>query len=170
MINAVVTNPNNSRQPMLEKAILRFAVALVASLALLASSNDRALAGQPTVGEWEPNGERETDMTSVFTNPSEIRRPQVEELAEMGRQCLSNAGSAAALAARLSVIVVSIDAFANKSTRKVIVVEPATYPALARSVDDPGRITYQNPATRVSQATSSTFNNSGSASIPFLFR
>jgi hypothetical protein len=114
MINAVVTNPNNSRQPMLEKAILRIAVALVASLALLASPIDRALAGQPTVGEWEPNGERETDLTSVFTNPGEVRRPQVEELAEMGRRCLSNAGSAAALAARLSAFVASIDAFANR--------------------------------------------------------
>jgi hypothetical protein len=86
----------------------------------------------------------------------------------MGRRCLSNAGSAAALAASLSAFVVSIDAFANKSTSKVIAVEPGTYPALARSVDDPGRITYQNPATRVSQATSFAFSSSGSAPVPFL--
>jgi hypothetical protein len=85
MINAVVSNPNNPRQPMLEKAVLRIAVALVASLALLASPIDRAFAGQPTIGEWEPNGEKETERTRVFTNPGEIRRQQVEELAETGR-------------------------------------------------------------------------------------
>ena len=33
-----------------------------------------------------------------------------------------------------------------------------------------GRITYQNSVTRVPQATSSTSNNIGSASIRFLFR
>src|SRR6516162_5913660 len=118
MINAVVTNPNNSRQPMLEKAILRIAVSLVASLALLAAPIDRAVAGQPTVGEWEPNGERETGVTSVFTNPGEIRRQQVEELPETGRRCLSDAGSAAALAGSPSAFVVSIDAFANQPTSK----------------------------------------------------
>ena len=75
-----------------------------------------------------------------------------------------------ALAGTLTAFVASIDAFANQPTSKVIVVDPATYPALARSVDDIGRITYQNSVTRVPQATSSTFNNSGSASIPFLFR
>ena len=170
MIHAVVTNPNNPRQPMLEKAILRIAFSLVASLALLAAPIDRALAGQPTVGEWEPNGEPETKVTSVFTNPGEIQRQQMEELAETGRRCLSNAHSAAALAASLSAFVVSIDPFANQPTSKVIVVDPATYPALARSVDDIGRITYQNSVTRVPQATSSTSNNIGSASIRFLFR
>ena len=36
---------------------LRIAVSLVASLTLLAAPIDRALAGQPTIGEWEPNGE-----------------------------------------------------------------------------------------------------------------
>jgi len=149
---------------------LRIAVSLVASLTLLAAPIDRALAGQPTIGEWEPNGEGETGVTSVFTNPGEIRQQQVEELPETGRRCLSNAGSAAALAGTLTAFVASIDAFANQPTSKVIVVDPATYSALARSVDDPGRITYQNSATRVSQATSFPFNNSGSASIPFLSR
>jgi len=42
MINGFVTNPNNPRQPILEKAILRIAVLLVVSLALLAASIDRA--------------------------------------------------------------------------------------------------------------------------------
>jgi hypothetical protein len=168
MINAVLTNPNNPRQPMLEKAILQIAVALVASL--LASPIDRALAGQPTVGEWKPNGEGETEMTSAFTNRDKIRKPGVEELAETARGCLSNAGSAAALAASLSAFVISIDAFANEPTSRVILGDAATYQALARSVDDPGGVTYQNSATRVPQATSFVFNNNSSASIPFLSR
>ena len=53
-------------------------------------------------------------------------------------------GVAAVLAAIMTVSVVPIDgALAIPPTSNVIVVNPATEPALNRSVDDPGRIAYQ---------------------------
>ena len=58
------------------------------------------------------------------------------------------AGVVAAFAASLTALVVPIDgARANSPTSNVIVVNPATEPALIRSVDDPGRIAYQSTAT-----------------------
>jgi len=58
------------------------------------------------------------------------------------------AGVAAALAASLTAFVASSDgARANPPTSNVNVVNPATEPALTRSVDDPGRIAYQSEAS-----------------------
>jgi hypothetical protein len=57
------------------------------------------------------------------------------------------AGVAAALAASLTALVVPSDgARAASPTSNVIVVNPATEPALTRNVDDPGRIAYQSRA------------------------
>jgi hypothetical protein len=54
-------------------------------------------------------------------------------------------GVAAALAASLTTLVVPIEgARAASPTSNVIVVNPATEPALTRNVDDPGRIAYQS--------------------------
>ena len=56
-------------------------------------------------------------------------------------------GVAAALAASLTALVAPIHgARAASPTSNVIVVNPATEPALTRSVDDPGRIAYQSTA------------------------
>ena len=57
------------------------------------------------------------------------------------------AGVAAALAASMTVFVAHSDgAFAAPPTVQVDVANPATNPALTRSVDDPGRIAYQSEA------------------------
>jgi hypothetical protein len=69
------------------------------------------------------------------------------------------AGVAAALAASLTALVVPTDAaHAASPTSNVIVVNPATEPALTRNVDDPGRIAYQSTATCVLDSTACTFN------------
>ena len=61
------------------------------------------------------------------------------------------AAGVAALAASLTALVIPIDAArANPPTSQVIVVNPATSPALTRSVDDPGRIAYQSSVTNCS--------------------
>jgi hypothetical protein len=58
------------------------------------------------------------------------------------------AGVAAAFAASLTVFVVPIEgARANPPTSNVIVVNPATEPALTTNVDDSGRIAYQSRTT-----------------------
>jgi hypothetical protein len=58
------------------------------------------------------------------------------------------AGVAAALAVSLTALAAPIDgARAASPTSNVNVVNPATEPALTRSVDDPGRIAYQSTAT-----------------------
>ena len=59
----------------------------------------------------------------------------------------ATAGVAAALAASLTTFVVPLGgARANPPASNVIVVNPATGPALTRNVDDPGRIAYQSEA------------------------
>jgi hypothetical protein len=55
-------------------------------------------------------------------------------------------GAAAALVASLTVFVAPIDTARAASATNVNVVNPATEPALTRSVDDPGRIAYQSRA------------------------
>jgi hypothetical protein len=58
------------------------------------------------------------------------------------------AGVAAALATSLTALAVPIDAArAASPTSNVIVVNPATEPALTRNVDDPGRVAYQSSTT-----------------------
>ena len=69
------------------------------------------------------------------------------------------AGVAAAFAARLTALVVPIDgARANSPTSNVIVVNPATEPALTRSVDDPGRIAYQSTAECILDSNACSFD------------
>jgi hypothetical protein len=89
---------------------------------------------------WWPVGlnyEGDTEMTSVF----------------------AAAGVAAAFAASLTVFVAPIDgARANPPTGNVIVVNPATDPALIRSVDDPERIAYQSTANCVPKQTTCLFD------------
>lgn len=68
------------------------------------------------------------------------------------------AGVAATLAASLTALVVPIDAArAASSTSNVIVLNPATEPALTRNVDDPGRIAYQSTATCLLDSNACTF-------------
>jgi hypothetical protein len=69
------------------------------------------------------------------------------------------AGVAAALAVSMTVFVVPIDgARANPPTSNVIVVNPATEPALTRSVDDPGRIAYQSRAECILDSNACSFD------------
>ena len=68
------------------------------------------------------------------------------------------AGVAAALAASLTALVVPIDAArAASPASNVMVVNPATEPALTRNVDDPGRIAYQSSADCVLDSTFCSF-------------
>ena len=86
----------------------------------------------------------------VFTYPSENREQTVEEREKAGRRWLPAAGVAAALAASLTAFAAPINAArAATPTSNVIIVNPATEPALTRSVDDPGRIAYQITAACV---------------------
>lgn len=69
------------------------------------------------------------------------------------------AGVAAALAASLAALVVPIDAArAASPTSNVIVLNPATEPALTRNVDDAGRIPYQSRAACVLDSNFCSFN------------
>jgi hypothetical protein len=69
------------------------------------------------------------------------------------------AGVAAAFAASLTALVVPIDgARAASPASNVIVVNPATEPALKRNVDDPGRIAYQSRAACVLDSTFCSFD------------
>jgi hypothetical protein len=69
------------------------------------------------------------------------------------------AGVAAALAASMTVFVAHSDgAFAAPPTVQVDVANPATNPALTRSVDDPGRIAYQNEVACVANVNQCFFN------------
>ena len=69
------------------------------------------------------------------------------------------AGVAAALAASLTALVVPIDAArAASPTSNVIVLNPATEPALTRNVDDPGRIAYQTLAACLLDSIACTFD------------
>ena len=71
----------------------------------------------------------------------------------------SAAGVAAALAVSLTALVVPIEgARAASPTSNVIVVNPATEPALTRTVDDPGRIAYQSTAACVLDANTCAFH------------
>ena len=91
-------------------------------------------------------------MASVFMNTKKIRGE------ESGRQWPAAAGVAAALVASMTVCVAPIDgARANPPTSNVIVVNPATTPALTRSVDDPGRIAYQSAVECVADKTACFF-------------
>jgi|SRR6516162_8135157 len=69
------------------------------------------------------------------------------------------AGVAAALAASLTALVAPIHgARAASPTSNVIVVNPATEPALTRSVDDPGRIAYQSTAECILDSNACSFD------------
>ena len=69
------------------------------------------------------------------------------------------AGAAAALAASFTAVVVPVGgALAAPPTVQVDVTNPATNPALTRSVDDPGRIAYQSAAACVSDQNTCSFN------------
>ena len=69
------------------------------------------------------------------------------------------AAVAAAFAASLTALVVPNDAArAASPASNVIVVNPATEPALTRNVDDPGRIAYQSKADCVLDSTFCSFN------------
>ena len=69
------------------------------------------------------------------------------------------AGVAAALAVNLTALVVPIDAArAASPASNVIVVNPATEPALTRNVDDPGRIAYQSLAACLLDSIACTFD------------
>jgi hypothetical protein len=86
-------------------------------------------------------------MASVFTDSGEISGQSLEEFGQSGRRWLTAAGVVAALVAGLTVIAAATDsALAAPPATQVDVVNPATSPALTRSVDDPGRIAYQSTA------------------------
>ena len=86
----------------------------------------------------------------VFTCRRKICEQTVEEREKAGRRWLPAAGVAAALAASLTAFAAPINAArAATPTSNVIIVNPATEPALTRSVDDPGRIAYQITAACV---------------------
>ena len=69
------------------------------------------------------------------------------------------AGLTAALAASLTAVVVPVsDALAAAPTVQVDVVNPATNPALTRSVDDPGRIAYQSTVACVTDQNTCAFH------------
>jgi hypothetical protein len=69
------------------------------------------------------------------------------------------AGVAAALAASLTVLAAPVGgAVAATPTVQVDVANPATNPALTRSVDDPGRIAYQSTAACVLDSNACSFD------------
>jgi hypothetical protein len=69
------------------------------------------------------------------------------------------AGVAAALAVSLTALAAPIDgARAASPTSNVNVVNPATEPALTRSVDDPGRIAYQSRAECILDSNACSFD------------
>ena len=84
----------------------------------------------------------------VFTCRRKICEQTVEEREKAGRRWLPAAGVAAALAASLTAFAAPINATrAASPASNVVVVNPATEPALTRNVDDPGRIAYQSSST-----------------------
>ena len=98
-------------------------------------------------------------MASVFTDSGEISGQSLEEFGQSGRRWLTAAGVVAALVAGLTVIAAATDsALAAPPATQVDVVNPATSPALTRSVDDPGRIAYQSTTTCVLNDTICSFD------------
>ena len=96
-------------------------------------------------------------MASVFTNPGQIREQKAEKVEKAGRP-LAAAGAAAVLVASLAVFVAPIGTSRAASATNVNVVNPATEPALTRSVDDPGRIAYQSTAVCFPATNTCSFN------------
>jgi hypothetical protein len=84
-------------------------------------------------------------MTSVFTNPDELPGENRKKLDETAGQRLTATGIAAAFAASVAMLGCPVGGALAAATQ-VDVVNPATSPALTRSVDDPGRIAYQSTA------------------------
>jgi hypothetical protein len=81
-------------------------------------------------------------MGNVLTKTKEIPGD------ESSGRWLVAAGGVAALVAGLTIFAAATDsALAAPPATQVDVVNPATSPALTRSVDDPGRIAYQSIAT-----------------------
>ena len=87
-------------------------------------------------------------MASVFTNPDELPGQNRKKLDETAGQRLAATGIAAAFAASVAMLGSPVGGALAAATQ-VDVVNPATSPALTRSVDDPGRIAYQSTATCV---------------------
>jgi len=92
-------------------------------------------------------------------NPGKIRAQTLEEFGESSRRRLAKTSAAAALAASLTAFAAPIDgAVAAPPAVQVDVANPATNPALTRSVDDPGRIAYQNTAACVLDSNACSFD------------
>ena len=84
-------------------------------------------------------------MATVFTNHGKIRAQTAAKLDKASRRRLAATGIAAAFAASLAILVAPMDgAFADPPTSKVIVVNPATNPALTRRMDDPVLIPHES--------------------------
>ena len=85
--------------------------------------------------------------SSVFSNPSNISGQNRKKLNQAAGQRLAATGIAIAFAASLTALAAPVGgAVAATPTVQVDVANPATNPALTRSVDDPGRIAYQSTA------------------------
>jgi hypothetical protein len=95
-----------------------------------------------------PSDEGEIEMASVLTNPDELPRQNRKKLDETAGQRLAATGIAAAFAASVAMLGCPVGGALAAATQ-VDVVNPATSPALTRSVDDPGRIAYQSTTTCV---------------------
>jgi len=96
-----------------------------------------------------PSDEGETERASVFTNPDELPGQNRKKLDETAGQRLAATGIAAAFAASVAMLGCPVGGALAAAATQVDVVNPATSPALTRSVDDPGRIAYQSTATCV---------------------
>jgi hypothetical protein len=83
----------------------------------------------------------------MLPNSGEISRRHPKKLHRAAGPRIAATGIAAAFAASLAILGCPVGgAFASSPTVQVDVVNPATNPALTRSVDDPGRIAYQSEA------------------------
>jgi len=83
----------------------------------------------------------------MFANPGKISGQRQKKLDEAAGQRMAATGIAATVAASLAILVCPVGgAVAAPPTVQVDVANPATNPALTRSVDDPGRIAYQSTA------------------------
>jgi len=81
----------------------------------------------------------------VLANPGESSGQNRKKLDEAAGLRLAATGIAAAFAASLAILVAPMDgAFADPPTSKVIVVNPATNPALTRRMDDPVLIPHES--------------------------
>ena len=95
----------------------------------------------------------------VLANPDESSGQNRKKLDEAAGQRLAATGIAAAFAASLAILGCPVGgAFAASATAQVDVANPATNPALTRSVDDPGRIAYQSTAACVPNFTTCSFD------------